>query len=60
MARVKRGTNLRRRHKKTLKLAKGYTGINLVIHARLRQLSPECSHLRYVQAAEVSQHNAAG
>lgn len=37
MARVKRGTNLRRRHKKTLKLAKGYTGINRVSHKRANQ-----------------------
>jgi len=37
MARVKRGTNLRRRHNKTLKLAKGYTGINRVSHKRANQ-----------------------
>ena len=48
MARVKRGTNARRRHNKTLKLAKGYTGVNSVSYKRANQAVMHAMDYSYV------------
>ncbi|MGB4338283.1 MAG: 50S ribosomal protein L20 [Bacillota bacterium] len=48
MARVKSGTTTRRRHAKTLRLVKGYTGVNRISWRRANQALMKAMHYSYV------------
>lgn len=48
MARVKRGTNTRKRHKKTLKLAKGYFGAKSKLYRTANQAVMKSLNFSYI------------